>query len=88
MHARLSLARTAKLLTDTPFNGSAEAATAAPTAATTISLTDAADADLSPRLEQTEWGPARRYHAPAAVEGAPMAWDRPASSLGSSPPRW
>jgi crotonobetainyl-CoA:carnitine CoA-transferase CaiB-like acyl-CoA transferase len=97
MRARLSLARTAKLLTDTPLHGIAADAAAAAAAAMpvatapgpmTISLTDVAEADLSPLLEQTEWGPARRYHAPAVVEGAPMAWDRPASSLGSSAPRW
>jgi hypothetical protein len=80
MHARLSLARTAKLLTDTPLDGTAEA--------TTIALNEAGEACLSPVLEQTEWGPARRYHAPAVIDGAPMAWDRPASSLGSAAPRW
>ena len=78
MHARLSLARTAKLLTDTRY---AAAAAAAPLAA-------ASDADLSPLLEQTEWGPVRRYHPPASIVGVPMAWDRPASSLGSAEPRW
>jgi hypothetical protein len=46
------------------------------------------EADLSPQLEQTEWGPARRYRPPAEIDGAPMRWDRPASSLGSAAPSW
>lgn len=74
MSARLSLARTAKLLTD-----SAPGAGAQPLAA-------AGEADLSPGIEHTEWGPARRLLPPLVIAGAAMAWDRPASSLGSSTP--
>ena len=74
MQARLSLARTAKLLTD-----SAPEAGAQPLAA-------AGEADLAPGIEHTEWGAARRLSPPVVVGGAPMAWDRPAASLGSSPP--
>jgi hypothetical protein len=74
--ARLSLARTAKLLTD---------ALPAPTLAP---LAEAGTNDYAPQLEQTEWGPARRYRPPAAIEGVPMAWARPASSLGSASPCW
>jgi len=51
-------------------------------------LAPAGEADLAPQLEQTEWGPARRLHPPVVVDGAPMRWDRPAASLGSSAPRW
>jgi hypothetical protein len=76
MQARLSLARVARLLADTPPDGSAQAMAAS------------GEADLAPALEQTEWGPARRYRAPAGIDGAPMRWDRPASSLGSAAPRW
>ena len=72
--ARLSLARTAKLLTD-----SAPEVGAQPLAA-------AGEADLAPGIEHTEWGAARRLLPPAVISGAAMAWDRPAASLGSSPP--
>jgi hypothetical protein len=75
MQARLSLARVAQLL------AASSTAAAEPMAA-------AGEADLSPQLEQTEWGPARRYRAPADIDGAPMRWDRPAASLGSSAPSW
>jgi len=74
--ARLSLARTAKLLTD-----ALPAPALAPLAA-------ADDSDYAPQLELTEWGPARRYRPPAAIEGVPMAWARPASGLGSASPCW
>jgi hypothetical protein len=76
MLARLSLARVARLLVDTPPGGSAQP------------MTPGGEADLSPELEQTEWGPARRYRVPAEIDGAPLRWDRPASSLGSAAPRW
>ncbi|MRW94573.1 acyl-CoA transferase [Duganella sp. FT80W] len=76
LQARLSLARTAKLLIDAP------AARPAPALAAT------SDADYAPQLEQTEWGPARRYRSPAIIEGTPMHWPRPASSLGSATASW
>lgn len=76
MHARLSLARTAKLLADY-----APGAGAQPLAA-------AGEADLAPAIEHTEWGAARRLSPPVVVGGAAMAWDRPAASLGSSPPEF
>lgn len=74
--ARLSLARTAQLLMD------------AQTPAASSPLAATSDADYAPQLEQTEWGPARRYHPPAIIEGVPMAWTRPASSLGSASAAW
>lgn len=76
MQARLSLARTAKLLVDAP----------APSANTPLVATR--DDDFSPQLEQTEWGAARRYRPPVIIEGAPMRWDLPASSLGSAKANW
>lgn len=76
--ARLSLARTALLLAEL----------SPPVAAVAQPLAPAGAADLAPALEQTAWGPARRYLPPVVVSGAPMTWDRPASELGSSPPRW
>ena len=76
MSARLSLARTAKLLTDSVPEVGAQP------------LAAASEADLAPRIEHTEWGAARRLLPPAIIAGAAMAWDRPASSLGSSTPRF
>lgn len=76
--ARLSLARTALLLIDL---SPSEKATVQP-------LAPATEADLASELEQTAWGPARRYLPPVAIDGAPMTWDRPAAELGSSPPKW
>ncbi|WP_343729132.1 CoA transferase [Duganella sp.] len=77
LQARLSLARTARLLTDVP-----------PAQTAGMPLAAATEADFSPQLEQTEWGPARRYRPPVAIVGAPMAWARPANSLGSAQPHW
>ncbi|MBV7536690.1 CoA transferase [Duganella sp. sic0402] len=73
--ARLSLARTAKLLTDAPPQAQG-------------GLAPIAASDFAAELEQTAWGPARRYRPPVAIAGVAMAWDRPASSLGASPARW
>ena len=75
MQARLSLARVAEFLVAHPAAGGAP-------------LAPGGEADLATELERTEWGPARRYRAPAEIDGAPMRWDRPASSLGSAAPRW
>jgi len=74
--ARLSLARTAKLLLD-----AGEQTVAALLAPETSE-------DLSPIIEPTRWGPARRLQPPAHITGAPMRWDLPASKLGSSRPSW
>jgi crotonobetainyl-CoA:carnitine CoA-transferase CaiB-like acyl-CoA transferase len=79
LQARASLARTAMLLTAAPLgrpDGEGPP------------LADVAEADYAPRLEQTEWGAARRYRPPAVIDGAPMAWDLPASSPGASPPNF
>lgn len=74
--ARLSLARTAKLLMDhrgTP---------------TDLEFEKAAARDYAVNLEQSAWGPAQRLLPPVAIEGAPMWWDRPASRLGSVSAAW
>jgi len=76
LQVRLSLARTAKLLIDAPFVASLKLAPVP------------SEPDFLATLEQTEWGPARRYRPPVLIEGAVMAWQLPASSLGSSPARW
>jgi hypothetical protein len=100
LHARLSLARTALLLTDALPSAyvadsassvtSSPGSTAHPPAAAPLvnTLAPTGDGDFAPQLEQTEWGPARRYRPPVEIAGAAMAWDRPASSLGSSAARW
>ena len=75
--ARLSLARVARLLVDAGRQDEA-----AP------SWSERSDADLSPIVEDTGWGLARRVAAPCSVEDAPMSWARGASRLGSSVPTW
>lgn len=74
--ARLSLARTAKLLID--HRGTPTERDFAPAAAQ----------DYAAGLEQSAWGPAQRLLPPATIEGAPMWWGRPASQLGSSSAAW
>ncbi|MHA4870769.1 CoA transferase [Duganella sp. PWIR1] len=76
--ARLSLARTATLLTDSlPAPGGSS-----------TPLAPATEEDFASSLEQTEWGQARRLRPPAAIGGAPMTWARPASSLGAAIASW
>jgi hypothetical protein len=76
MEARLSLARTAKMLIDAGTDG-----TAPPLAAETA-------ADLSPEIEATDWGQAQRLNCPITIDGTPMRWETPARKLGSSEARW
>ena len=72
--AKMSLARTASLLTDGPrCDPESEVAP----------LTDA---DWSPGVEHTPWGPARRLRLPLSINGVDLGWDRPATTLGSHPP--
>ncbi len=70
--ARLSLARTARLLTDHPGSAPGPA------------FGGYRDADYAPEIEDTAWGPALRLHAPVRIEGAPLRWDRPACDLGTA----
>jgi hypothetical protein len=76
MEARLSLARTARLLLD---EGHADQA---PEPA------PERDGDRGAAIETTDWGEARRLLPPITMAGAPMQWDRPARRLGSAEPRW
>ncbi|WP_066545578.1 MULTISPECIES: CoA transferase [unclassified Sphingomonas] len=69
--ARLSLARTAKLLVDHPGEPM------------TGDMPPPDDADYAPDVEPTAWGPAQRLRPPAVIAGHPMRWDRPAVRLGS-----
>ncbi|MDZ5648069.1 CoA transferase [Nitrospirillum sp. BR 11828] len=74
---RTSLAATARLL----MEGGAGRGDAPPLAPET-------DADFNPVPERTVWGPARRLRPPVAVAGTPLAWDLPASPLGSAAADW
>lgn len=76
MRIRLSLARTARLLVESPRP---------PERAEWQPLRDA---DVAPDIEQTSWGPARRVMAPVTIGGVRMRWDRPATALGSAEARW
>ncbi|WDH34043.1 CoA transferase [Pseudomonas chlororaphis] len=74
--ARLSLARTAKLLIE-HSNGSAEPA-----------LRGEDQDDQGLLVEQTPWGPAHRLQVPLQISGTPLQWTHPASDLGAHRPKW
>ncbi len=74
--ARVSLARTAKLLVDTSKVDES------------VELAPETNDDLSACVEATAWGDARRLRPPLTIEGTPMLWDYPAARLGSAPPTW
>jgi hypothetical protein len=73
--ARLSLARTAKLLLQQP-------ATPQPA----LRAEEASDQGLV--LEQTTWGPANRLQVPLTISGTPLQWSLPAGELGAHRARW
>ena len=73
--ARLSLARTAKLLIE---SGSG----------TTEALRAEDEQDQQVLVEQTPWGPAHRLQVPVKISGTPIQWASPATALGSHPPKW
>lgn len=73
--ARLSLARTAKLLI--------ECGAGAQTA-----LRPEDDNDQGLLLEQTPWGPAHRLRVPLKITGTPLQWALPAAELGAHRPQW
>jgi crotonobetainyl-CoA:carnitine CoA-transferase CaiB-like acyl-CoA transferase len=73
--ARLSLARTAKLLID---NG--------PGTEALLRAEDEGDQGLV--LEQTTWGPAHRLRVPLKITGTPLQWTIAASELGSHRAQW
>lgn len=74
--ARLSLARTAKLLADCGQG----------TPSSELLIESAHD--LSDAIEATDWGPARRLRPPASIDGAPMGWANPATRLRSVGASW
>ena len=73
--ARLSLARTAKLLIERG-PGPDE------------SLRGEDQQDLGMLVEQTSWGSAHRLQVPVKIIGTPLQWTLPATELGSHPAQW
>jgi crotonobetainyl-CoA:carnitine CoA-transferase CaiB-like acyl-CoA transferase len=73
--ARLSLARTAKLLVE---GG----------AGTDEPLRAEEQSDQGLLVEQTPWGPAHRLQVPLRITGTPLQWAIPAGELGSHRPLW
>ena len=74
--ARLSLARTAKLLVEAGQVPEQPA------------LRAEAPGDQGLVVEQTAWGQAHRLLAPLTISGTPLQWDLPAGELGSHRPQW
>ena len=74
--ARLSLARTAKLLV------------AAGQVSQQAALREEDINDQGLVVEQTAWGQAHRLLAPLSISGTPLQWDLPAVELGSHRPQW
>ncbi|MHC8365643.1 CoA transferase [Pseudomonas sp. ZT5P21] len=73
--ARLSLARTAKVLIDQG-------------AGPHESLRAEDENDHGLLVEQTPWGPAHRLHVPLKITGTPLQWALPAGELGSHRAQW
>ncbi|MCR8935159.1 MULTISPECIES: CoA transferase [unclassified Pseudomonas] len=73
--ARLSLARTAKLLIE---HG--------PGTNEPLRAEDALD--QAPAIEHTAWGPAQRLRVPVQISGTGVQWDLPAAELGSHQAQW
>ncbi|MCF4989716.1 acyl-CoA transferase, partial [Pseudomonas gessardii] len=74
--ARLSLARTAKLLVEAGQGVKQPA------------LREEEPGDQGLLVEQTTWGPAHRLLAPVTVTGTPLQWDLPAGELGAHRAQW
>lgn len=76
--ARLSLARTALLLTDNPLPETAQPQGIGPDS----------PHDYNVETEITAWGIGYRLHSPLWLPGTPLLWSRSASPLGSAQPCW
>jgi hypothetical protein len=74
--ARLSLSRTAHLLIPSQRRVSGPG------------MVEAAEADIDPRIENTDWGPARRVNFPLSIDGITPHWRYPAGNLRTSEARW
>ena len=46
------------------------------------------DTDIGPKLEDTDWGPARRIAFPVNITGTPHHWDHPAGKLHRHSAHW
>ena len=73
--ARLSLARTAKLLIEAGQDKQP-------------ALREEEPGDQGLLVEQTAWGPAHRLLAPVSLTGTPLQWDLPAGELGAHRAQW
>ena len=73
--ARLSLARTAKLLIERGAGAG-------------IALRAEDENDQGLLVEQTPWGPAHRLQVPLKITGTPLQWASPAAELGAQRARW
>jgi hypothetical protein len=73
--ARLSLARTARLLIEHD-------------AGTDEALRAEDQSDQGMLVEQTPWGPAHRLQVPLKITGTPLQWALPAAELGSHRAQW
>ncbi len=76
LSARLSLARTAHLLS------------MARTSSREADIAEVGEEDFTRDLEETGWGPARRLRFPMTVDGLPPHWRYPARPLGSVQAAW
>ncbi|MGI9491438.1 MAG: CoA transferase [Geminicoccaceae bacterium] len=76
LSARLSLARTARLLANTKRETLSDGWRAE------------TDDDVDRRLEETVWGSARRVKFSLSIEGFEPNWPHPAGPLGTSAPAW
>jgi crotonobetainyl-CoA:carnitine CoA-transferase CaiB-like acyl-CoA transferase len=74
--ARVSLARTASLLSQFRKDSLGEA------------FPPATDAEWATEVEASEFGPMRRLRPPISLGSTSMGWALPACRPGSSPPRW
>jgi CoA-transferase family III len=74
--ARLSLARTAKLLLD--HKGMP----------TSDDFWPSKDSDFNTAIENSDWGPCQRLASPVTLQSAAMFWERPATKLGSAKAAW
>ena len=74
--ARLSLARTAKLLVEAGHVPEQSA------------LRAEEPGDQGLMVEQTAWGQAHRLLAPVSISGTPLQWDLPAGELGAHRAQW
>ncbi|MCB1744521.1 MAG: CoA transferase [Gammaproteobacteria bacterium] len=82
--ARLSLARTARLLLEHREAWQTLVSSDAPP----VKLRPVNERDYAVELEPTGWGPARRLNFPVTLSGCPVSWPHPATPLRSSGASW